>query len=183
MDLERHRGAIFLDRDGTLNKKAAAGEYIEVATDLELLPGAAAAVRRINLAGLPVILITNQRWLSGPTANLAAYAGVESRLTELLAVEGAKLDGSYTCPHRLNSCDCRKPAPGLLHHAASDFHVSLQDSCIIGDSVSDVQAGRAVGARAVLIDNHRRCIGHDADFVAIDIGEAADWAINALQRW
>jgi len=181
--LERRLGAIFLDRDGTLNRKAAEGEYIRAPEELELLPGAAGAVRRINTAGIPAILVTNQRWLAGQAANLAAYADVESRLARLLAADGAKLDGSYTCPHELNSCDCRKPEPGLLFRAMRDFPVSLSASCVVGDSLSDARAGHAAGALAVLIAGARdEHIEGAADFVAFDIGQAVDWAIGAVLR-
>lgn len=179
----RQLGAIFLDRDGTLNRKAVEGEYIRDPEDLELLPGAADAVRRINSADIPVILVTNQRWLAGPMANIEAYTAVESRLVKLLAADGAKLDGSYTCMHPFDSCDCRKPAPGLLLRAARDFPIGLSASCIIGDSLTDVQAGRAAGTAAVLIGGDRHeLIRSAADFVALDIGEAVDWAVGAVLR-
>src|SRR5580704_15337432 len=90
---------VFLDRDGTINVKAPDGEYVTSPADMRLLPGAAAAIARLNAAGMRVILVTNQRWLSGPASDLAGYARVHARLEELLAAEGAHLDAAYYCPH------------------------------------------------------------------------------------
>ena len=143
--------AIFLDRDGTLNKPALPGQYIRRAADLELLSGAAEAVRIINSTAFKAILITNQRWLSEPTADMNSYIEIESQFIRLLAAGGARLDACYVCPHAANCCDCRKPAPGMLLQAATDISINLQRSFVVGDSITDVQAGLAVGATTVLI--------------------------------
>jgi D-glycero-D-manno-heptose 1,7-bisphosphate phosphatase len=204
-------GAIFLDRDGTLNVGAAPGEYIRRPDELTLLPGAAAAVRRINQAGVLAVLVTNQRWLSRPPADspadsAAAYRAVDDRLHEQLAERGAHLDGCYVCPHALDSCDCRKPAPGMLIRAAAELGISLPGSCLIGDSVSDLEAGRAAGTATVFIQpvihppvpQARESAAEPleggrpptppgappalADFVVADIGAAVDIALAVLQR-
>ena len=171
--------AIFLDRDGTINKKAPEGEYIRNPGELELLPGAAEAVCRINKAGIPAILVTNQRWLSGPAADFDGYFAVQRELACLLACAGAWLDACYMCPHAAGSCDCRKPAPGMLLKAAADLGISLSASVVIGDAPTDVAAGRAVGATTVLIDP---CSGGErangsGHFTASDIGQAVGYAI------
>jgi len=173
------RSAIFLDRDGTINKKAPEGEYIRDPGDLELLPGAAKAVSRINKAGIPAILVTNQRWLSWPAADLDGYLAVQRELGRLLACHGAWLDACYMCPHAADSCDCRKPAPGMLRRASADLGIDLSASIVIGDSPSDAAAGRAAGATTVLIDP--RSGGEKANgtahFTACDIGQAVGCAI------
>jgi D-glycero-D-manno-heptose 1,7-bisphosphate phosphatase len=175
-------GAIFLDRDGTLNRKAPEGEYIRYPAELALLPGAASAVRRINAAGIPAILVTNQRWLSGPTADAATYLAVARELARQLAIEGAALDASYVCPHDIGRCGCRKPKPGLLTRAAAELGISLTDSVMIGDAPTDVQAGLAAGLATVLINPTPAPAvagnsGGVAHFTAADIGQAVDWAI------
>jgi D-glycero-D-manno-heptose 1,7-bisphosphate phosphatase len=179
----RGRGAIFLDRDGTLNRKAPEGQYIRTPAELVLLPGAALAVERINRAGVPVILITNQRWLSEPRANAGAYAAIERELTCLLAAEGAALDASYVCPHAKGVCECRKPAPGMLFQAARELGICLSESFMIGDAVTDVQAGLAAGARAILLghDELRANSPEDTPYDrAPDVAYAIDWAITRL---
>jgi D-glycero-D-manno-heptose 1,7-bisphosphate phosphatase len=125
------RGAVFFDRDGTLNFSARTGEYIRRPEELTLLPRAGVAVRRINSARLPAILVTNQRWLSEPGADLSRYTLIEAKLRYLLEAEGARLDASYTCPHALSICDCRKPLPGLLLRAADNFDLELRESCLV----------------------------------------------------
>jgi D-glycero-D-manno-heptose 1,7-bisphosphate phosphatase len=174
-------GAVFFDRDGTLNRSATQGEYIRHADELELLPGAATAVSRVNAVGLPAILVTNQRWLSAPGVDFGVYNHIEAKLARLLAAEGAKLDASYTCPHALDVCMCRKPLPGLLLRAAEQFDVNLASSYFIGDSTSDVQAGLAVGATTILItqksdSNAARLANH----VVGSVSQAVDLVLAAI---
>jgi D-glycero-D-manno-heptose 1,7-bisphosphate phosphatase len=159
-----HSGAVFFDRDGTLNRPARPGEYVRHPQDLKLLPGAAAAVRHINDAGLLAILATNQRWLAEPGTNKSTYKLIENKLRDMLAAEGAWLDASYTCSHAARSCDCRKPLPGLLLRAAKDFDLDLSAAFLIGDSLPDIQAGFAAGMRTILIsarpDDAARRLAH-----------------------
>ncbi|MGE2816593.1 D-glycero-alpha-D-manno-heptose-1,7-bisphosphate 7-phosphatase [Mycobacterium heidelbergense] len=150
MDL-RHVRTVFLDRDGTINVKAAEGEYIRSPAELVLLPGAAKALAALNAAGIRTVLVTNQRWLSEPSADPACFAATQDRLQELLAEEGARLDAAYHCPHAADSCDCRKPLGGMLFRAAREHDLDLAESVMIGDSDADVMAGRAAGAATVLL--------------------------------
>lgn len=174
-------GAVFFDRDGTLNRSALAGEYIRSSGELELLPEAATAVSRVNAVGLPAILVTNQRWLSAPGGDFDVYSRIEAKLARLLAAEGAKLDACYTCPHALGICTCRKPLPGLLLRAAKQFAVSLADSYFIGDSASDVQAGLAVGATTILITHASRDdAAWSPDHIVGSIAEAVDLVLGEI---
>ncbi|HZC54137.1 MAG TPA: HAD-IIIA family hydrolase [Mycobacterium sp.] len=150
MDLRNAR-TVFLDRDGTINVKAAEGEYIRSPAELVLLPGAAKAVAALNAAGVRTVLDTNQRWLSEPSADPAHFAAIQNRLQQLLAAEGARLDATYHCPHATDSCDCRKPLGGMLFRAAQEHGFDLAESVMIGDTDADVMAGRAAGAATVLL--------------------------------
>lgn len=173
-------GAVFFDRDGTLNWPALPGEYIRQSEELQLLPGAARAVRQINEAGFPAILATNQRWLSEPDADPSAYASLVSKLSCLLVIEGARLDASYTCPHAAHSCNCRKPQPGLLVRAADELGLSLQDSYFIGDSTTDAEAGAAVGMTTILISpRHLPGDNRFVNYIVGDIQEAVDVVLAA----
>jgi D-glycero-D-manno-heptose 1,7-bisphosphate phosphatase len=162
---------VFLDRDGTINVKAAEGEYIRSPAELVLLPGAAKGLAALNAAGLRTVLVTNQRWLSEPSADPAHFAAIQDRLHQLLADEGAHLDAAYHCPHAANGCDCRKPLAGMLVRAAQEHGFDLAESVMIGDSDADVLAGRAAGAATVLL---RAGGGEaaDADVVADDLAAA-----------
>jgi D-glycero-D-manno-heptose 1,7-bisphosphate phosphatase len=142
---------VFLDRDGTINVKAPEGEYVTSPAELVLLPGAARAVARLNAAGMRTVLVTNQSWLSRSSGNFACYAAIHARLTQLLAAEGARLDAAYHCPHAAATCDCRKPHPGMLRLAAREHRIELDKAVIIGDSDSDLMAGRAAGTATILL--------------------------------
>jgi D-glycero-D-manno-heptose 1,7-bisphosphate phosphatase len=138
-----------LDRDGTLNRKAPDGEYVTAPDALELLPGAADAVRRLNEAGVAVAVVTNQRCIALGRLSEDGLQAIHAGLSEQLAAAGARVDAFYHCPHEREACACRKPAPGLLRRAAGDFGVRPADAVMIGDSASDVEAGRRFGARTV----------------------------------
>ncbi len=174
----RKVSAVFLDRDGTVNVKAADGEYVRSPDELVLLPGAAKAVAALNAAGLRTILVTNQRWLSEPAADAARFAAVQDRLEQLLAAEGARLDAAYHCPHAAASCDCRKPGAGMLVRAAQEHGFALAEAVMIGDSESDVEAGRAAGTATVLL---RAGDGEaaSADVVVDDLAAAVRLILSA----
>jgi D-glycero-D-manno-heptose 1,7-bisphosphate phosphatase len=141
---------VLLDRDGTVNIKPLEGHYVTSPDELTLLPGAARAIRHLNEASVQVILVTNQRWLSTMT-DMTPYERVHARLRELLAEDGAHLDGAYYCPHAVGSCHCRKPAPGMLRRAAEEHLFSLTEAVMIGDSESDIAAGHAAGTATILL--------------------------------
>ncbi|MEU3352492.1 HAD family hydrolase [Streptomyces sp. NPDC037389] len=142
----------FLDRDGTLNAKPPDGRYIRYPAELVLLPGAAEAVRELNAHGRRVVLVTNQRGVARRLMTSADLAAVHARLAALLRGHGAFLDAVYVCPHEVGECGCRKPLPGLLRAAMRDFRdIDPADSVMIGDSESDVLAGKAAGTGTVLL--------------------------------
>jgi D-glycero-D-manno-heptose 1,7-bisphosphate phosphatase len=143
--------AVFLDRDGTLNVKADEGDYITRPADLVLLPGAAYAVRRLNDAGVPVFVVTNQRGVARGLMSHDDLDAVHVRLADLLREVGASVRGTYTCVHGHGQCECRKPLPGLLHQAATEHGLDLAHCAMVGDAASDVAAGRAAGCYTVRI--------------------------------
>lgn len=143
--------AVFLDRDGTLNVKAPEGDYVKGPEELELLPGAAAAVAALNRAGIPALLVTNQRGIALGRMTAADVDRVHERLHAQLQAGGARLDGVYVCPHGRDVCACRKPRPGLLLQAAAERGIDLARAYLVGDAVSDVQAAAAAGVRAIIV--------------------------------
>jgi D-glycero-D-manno-heptose 1,7-bisphosphate phosphatase len=146
-------GWVFLDRDGTLNVKPPAGEYIERADDLALLPGAAEAVRVLNRAGIWTGVVTNQRGVALGRMSAAELDAVHERLAVLLARDGASLDAIYACVHAADECDCRKPRPGMLLRAREEQPgLDFGRAAIVGDSLTDIEAGRSVGVRTILIE-------------------------------
>jgi D-glycero-D-manno-heptose 1,7-bisphosphate phosphatase len=144
--------AVLLDRDGTINVKAPEGQYITDAEQLELLPGAAEAIRLLNRAGVPVAVVTNQRGVALGRMSHADLRAVHARLHQLLGNEGAWVDAIFFCPHDKGACACRKPAPLMLRRAGAYLGLTtLRHTVMIGDSLTDVQAGRRAGARTVLL--------------------------------
>jgi len=144
--------AVFLDRDGVINRKPPDGDYITRWEDMELLPGVADGIALLNQANFCVIVITNQRCVAKGLISVAGLEEIHRRMTESLARSGAALDGIYYCPHDLGaSCACRKPAPGMLLEAARSRGIDLPSSWMVGDSDIDVEAGRRAGCKTVLL--------------------------------
>ena len=160
-NLRERQKAIFLDRDGTLNK------YVGFLTDideLELTEGAAEAVRRINASGYLAIVITNQPVIARGEVSKEELSEIHNKLETLLGQDGAYIDAIYYCPHHPDKgfagerpqykieCDCRKPRPGMLLQAADDYNIDLTASWMVGDSDSDIKAGTAAGCKTLLLD-------------------------------
>lgn len=144
------RRAVFLDRDGTLNVERA---YLARPEQLALLPGAAAALRQFQTLGLLRILVTNQSGIARGYFSTADLAAVHARLHDQLAAENSSLTGVYVCPHGPDDgCGCRKPQPGLALTAAHEHQIDPSRSFVIGDKRADMQLGRAIGARTILVE-------------------------------
>ena len=145
------RGAVFLDRDGTIIEDR---HHLSDPEGVRLLPGAAEAVAALNRAGLRVLLITNQSGIGRGVFSRDDFDAVQARVEELLASSGARLDGVYLCPHspELNPpCDCRKPATGLYRRAAAEHDVDLSASAYVGDRLRDVLPAGELGGTAILL--------------------------------
>jgi len=186
--------AVFLDRDGTINREAG---YVDHPDRFELLPKVGPAVSRLNQAGLSVVVVSNQSGVGRGLFSLELLNDVDMKMKELLAWDGANLDGIYYCPHHPEAkvseyrkiCDCRKPNPGLLQKASSDLNLDPTRSFMVGDKVRDLKAGWALGTRSILVlsgygaselnkimKNQR----DKPDHVAQDLAEAADWILDQI---
>ena len=145
------RPAVFLDRDGTLIIDR---HYLSDPAGVELLPGAARAVARLNAAGLFVALVTNQSGIGRGYFTEEEYRAVHRRLCELLAAEGARLDADYHCPLGPDVPDpweCRKPRTGLYRRAAAEHGLDLARSFYVGDRLRDVVMSQTLGGRSILV--------------------------------
>ena len=185
------RPAVFIDRDGTLTEEVG---YVNHPRRLRLLPRGAEAIRRLNQARIPAVLVTNQAGVARGYFSEEVLAAVNSALVAQLKDESAHLDGLYVCPHHPTEgrppwrveCDCRKPKPGLLRRAASELGLDLARSTLVSDKASDLLAARAVGARAVLVltgyglgewEYRRTQFPVVPDRVAEDLLDAVDWVL------
>jgi D-glycero-D-manno-heptose 1,7-bisphosphate phosphatase len=140
---------VLVDRDGTLNVER---NYLSDPDQLELIPGTAAAIKALKDAGFGVAVITNQSGIGRGYFDMATLDRVHARLAELLAAEGAAVDGIYLCPHGPDDdCGCRKPLPGMVEQAMAEHGFDPRAAAVVGDKEVDVELGRAVGAKTFLV--------------------------------
>ncbi len=156
--------AIFLDRDGTLNKYVG---FLRNIDDFELIKGVPEAIKMINQSGYLAIVVTNQPVIARGEVSWDELNEIHRKMETLLGKEGAYIDGIYICPHHPDKgfegerpeykidCDCRKPKPGLLLQAAKDFNIDLSQSVMIGDSENDVKAGVNAGCKQSIMINYQ----------------------------
>jgi D-glycero-D-manno-heptose 1,7-bisphosphate phosphatase len=171
--------AVFLDRDGVINRKAPGDGYIESPEQLMILPGTVEAIRALNETGYRVLVVTNQRGVARGLITVSALDRIHRQLQRALARAGAEIDAIYYCPHDLESnCKCRKPEPGMLIRAAEDFEIDTRLSWMIGDSESDIHAGRKAGCRTALIN--RSSNGNDSNTLADIVAEDLQQAVNMI---
>lgn len=153
------RKAVFLDRDGVINRCPPPHDYIKTGRELELLPGVPEAIRALNEAGYLVLVVTNQRGVARGLMTMADVDDIHRRLCEELARFGAHIDRIYVCPHDNGQCACRKPDIGLFLQAEQDYEIDKAASWMIGDSDSDREAGRRYGVRTILTTALREAVG------------------------
>jgi histidinol-phosphate phosphatase family protein len=145
--------AAFLDRDGTIIEDV---HYIARPELVRLLPKAAAGIRAFNDSGIAVVVVTNQSGIARGLFTEADYTRVQQRMTELLTLDGARVDASYMCPHHPElgqDCNCRKPGTLLFRQAAHDHDLDLAQSTFIGDRWRDVSPALALGGQGILVES------------------------------
>ena len=174
----RGRRAVFLDRDGTIIVEK---EYLADPAQVELIPDAAGALRRLADTGFTLVVVTNQSGIARGMYDVAAYESVDARMRALLAERGVHVAASYYCPHHPDfgpPCDCRKPGTGLFERAARELGLDLGTSWLIGDRLRDLEPAARLGARgAVLVRTgygaQEEAIAPDRITVTDDLSAAA----------
>jgi len=185
------RGAVFLDRDGTIIREV---DYLSRLEEIELLPGAAEAILKLNRRQMPVILATNQSGVARGKITEEFVKQSHQLLNRLLDRKQAHIDDFFYCPHHpeignapyRTICSCRKPAPGLLLQAAKQHALDLERSFVIGDRLIDVEMAQKVNARGILVKTGYgreelkliEASGVIPDQICTDISEAADWILR-----
>jgi D-glycero-D-manno-heptose 1,7-bisphosphate phosphatase len=178
--------AVFLDRDDTIIRDV---PYLNDPQAIIILPGVAEAIRSLNEAHLPVIMITNQSGIARGYLTEEILSTIHDRLTTLLGARGAMIDAIYYCPHHPEGtvaayrmdCACRKPAPGMLLRAALDFGLDLARCYLVGDKDIDIQTIHQVGGRGVLIAP-KPDPAIQADHKASDLKDAIAWILEDMGR-
>jgi len=159
-NLKNKQKAVFLDRDGTINKYVG---FLRNIDEFELMDGVTDAIKMINASGYLAVVVTNQPVIARGEVSFEELEEIHNKMETLLGKEGAYLDAIYYCPHHPHKgyegerpelkfdCDCRKPKPGMLLNAAQDFNIDLSQSWMIGDGENDIKAGQNAGCQTALI--------------------------------
>ncbi len=159
-NLSQKQKAVFLDRDGTINRYVG---FLKDIDDFELIDGAAEAIRKINQSGYLAIVVSNQPVIARGEATIEELQEIHNKMETLLGQEGAYVDAIYYCPHHPDrgfdgeviefkiECDCRKPKPGMLLRASEEYNIDLAQSWMVGDSDRDVEAGKAAGCKTAYV--------------------------------
>lgn len=185
-----------MDRDGTVSKEIG---YVNHPARYELLPRSAAAIKKLNQAGIKAILTTNQAGVARGYFTEEMIWKVHDRLKEFLAEEDAYLDAIYYCPHHpavgegeyRQDCECRKPKSGMLLRGREEFDIDLSSSYTIGDKISDVEFGQRVGAKGILVltgyglgayEYEREEWKVEPDYIAEDLLDAVNWILEDIEE-
>jgi D-glycero-D-manno-heptose 1,7-bisphosphate phosphatase len=183
--------AVFLDRDGVINDQTA---FVSKPDDFRLLPGAAAAIRRLNETGVPVVVVTNQGGIALAYLTEDDLAAIHERMAELLAAEGAHVDAVYSCPYYpggtipryAKESPDRKPGTGMLERARDDLGIDLRKSYLVGDATTDILAGLRAGCTTILVltgfGGSDAKVVAEPDHTARDLAEAVELILNQLRR-
>lgn len=178
--------AVFLDRDGTINEEVG---YLSRLDELKLIPGTSEAIRLINEAGMKVVVITNQSGVARGYFTEEFVETVHGRINEILQQKGARIDRFYFCPHHpvygngpyKKACSCRKPESGLFLRASKEMDIDLSRSYVIGDMLKDIDAGKRVGARGILVRTgygRNITITDKPVYIAEDVLDAVKWILQ-----
>src|SRR5262245_18566674 len=190
------RPAVFVDRDGCLTEEVG---YVNHPSRIRLLPRSVEAVGRLNRAGIPVVVVTNQAGVAKGYFSEETLRDVNAEMMRQLTAGEARLDGLYVCLHHPREgelryriqCDCRKPRPGLLLKAAAELGLDLAASAMVGDKLSDVEAGQAAGAAGILVlsgygrgewEYRSPDCRIKPDYVGGDLLDAVDWVMDRAAR-
>jgi D-glycero-D-manno-heptose 1,7-bisphosphate phosphatase len=163
------RKCFFFDRDGIVNQAPGPG-YVERWEDFHILPEFVTVLSKVIEAGYSAAIVTNQRCVARGIITEAALQDMHKRLIDILRQEhGLDLLDIYYCPHERDTCDCRKPQPGMLIRAAEDHCIDLSKSWFIGDQQTDVETGKRAGCRTIYVTDDP--LRDDADITVSDMKE------------
>jgi len=142
--------AIFLDRDGVINKKR--DDYVKSIKELEIFPDIREGIFKLKKMGFLIIVITNQSVINRKIITTTELEKIHSTIQNFLKEKNCNIDRFYFCPHKPDeNCNCRKPKTGLLLQAINDFSIDSSKSWLIGDCLTDIQAGEKVGCKSILL--------------------------------
>jgi len=177
------RRAVFADRDGTIIVEKG---YLGHPDGVEMIDGALEALGTLQAAGFVIVVVTNQAGIAHGFYSRDDYQAVALRFVEELEAAGIVLDGMYFCPHKPDSCDCRKPSTGMYLRAAKELDIDLAASFYIGDKITDVKPGLVLGGQAILVRTGHGCESEsdipDSVRAVEDLSEASQVIIEEMAR-
>jgi D-glycero-D-manno-heptose 1,7-bisphosphate phosphatase len=178
---------VFLDRDGVINENRA--DHVKSWSEFRFLPGALEAIARLSRAGIRLFIITNQAIVDRGMVSRATVDSLNQQMVEEIEREGGRIEAVAYCPHRAEDrCACRKPQPGLLLGLAATYHLDMDNAVIIGDALTDMQAGLTAGCQGILVLTGRgreqlaraAASGCNGFRIAADLSAATDLVLNRV---
>ena len=143
---------VFLDRDGVINRNPPNMGYVRRWSEFSFIPNARKAIRELTQNGYRIIVVTNQSGIGRGLFTEDSLRDIHARMVSEIVAAGGKIDAVYYCPHHPEAgCECRKPKPGMLTRAVREHNIELSSAYLIGDSTTDIEAGRSVGAQTLLV--------------------------------
>ena len=143
---------IFLDRDGVINRNPPNKGYVRKWAEFTFIPNSRTAIRELTESGYRIIVVTNQSGIGRGLYSEEDLADIHARMVAEISKSGGAIDAVYYCPHHPDAgCECRKPKPGMLMRAAREHNIELENAYLIGDTTTDIEAGKSVGTTAFLV--------------------------------
>jgi histidinol-phosphate phosphatase family protein len=177
--------AIFLDRDGVINRYPGDTKYVTTWEEFRFLPRAKKAIAKLHKNGFKIFIISNQAGVGKGIFSQEALNSITKEILKAVEKSQGKIDAVYYCTHRQDeNCSCRKPKSGLIDIARKDYHIDLENSFFIGDTIHDVKTARAVGCKSILVLSgkekllNRKNWELQPDFIFGNLYEAADFILN-----
>ena len=175
--------AVFIDRDGTINKNV---EYLDNPNEFQMYPGVAEGIKTLKDSGFKIIVITNQSGIARGFFTEDTLIQIHDRMKQELSEKGATIDAIYYCPHHPNdNCSCRKPKTYLFEKAIKDFDIDTSQSFVIGDRMLDVEAGNKIGCKTILIPERKEQVKKEMeeseiepDFIGNNFESGVEWILK-----
>lgn len=181
--------AIFLDRDGVINKDPGFGDYVKSWEELQFLPGAIEAIKRLNKNGYEIFVISNQAGVGRGLFSQSSLDEITNNMLKEIESQGGKITSISYCTHRIDEgCSCRKPKTGMIEKATKDFDIDFKNTYFIGDSRVDIGIGKNMGCKTILLltgkedPNNIENLDPQPDFIKKDLKEAVKWVLKEGQR-
>lgn len=169
---------VFLDRDGVINEKANKHEYVKMWSEFHFLPNVISAIAALSKANFKVVIVSNQRGIARNIMTSYDVNHIHKKMRAKMKRYGAIINKVFVCPHERGKCECRKPKPGLLKRAERSYYVDKKHSYMIGDSFTDIQAGKNYGVQTIFLGKEIS----DADYCCNNLTQAVNFILEEERK-